>query len=121
MKFKYESLEIWQLSLKLIKLIYQLIKTFPPEERFELSSQARRAVTSIALNIAEGSGRQTKKDFACFVNRSTTSLQEVDAILKVAICLNFFAKTNEIYCQADPLIEKLYFKSIAFRKHLLVQ
>ena len=119
MKFKYENLEIWQLSLRLVKLVYKIIENFPAEEKFELSSQARRAATSIALNIAEGSGRATKKDFACFMNRAITSLQEVDAILKITIHLKYTSEDDKVYQQTVPLIEKLYFKSIAFRKKLL--
>ena len=59
MAFKFERLEIWQCSKTLSKSIYKLIKTLPKEEDFNLTSQIRRAVTSISLNIAEGSTSQT--------------------------------------------------------------
>jgi hypothetical protein len=57
MKFKYEDLEIWQLSIELIKTIYKIVNKFPEDEKYGLTSQGKRAVVSIALNIAEGSGR----------------------------------------------------------------
>jgi four helix bundle protein len=85
MKFKYEDLEIWRIALELIKLVYDKLKKFPADEKYDLISQGKRAVTSIALNIAEGSGRHTDRDFNVFINRAITSLQEVDAVLKVGI------------------------------------
>jgi len=116
MRFKYEDLEIWQISMELVGIVYKLIEKFPREEMFALSSQGRRSVTSIPLNISEGAGRQSKKDFSCFINRSVTSLQEVDTCLKIAIKLNYI---NPKDCSiANPIIEKLYFKMIAFNKSL---
>ncbi len=116
MKFKYEDLEIWQIALELIRKIYGILKKFPKEELYDLTSQGKRAVVSIALNIAEGSGRHTDKDFSVFINRSITSLQEVGAVLKIGIELNYISKND--YTEASPLIEKEYFKLIAFAKTL---
>jgi four helix bundle protein len=53
----YKSLIVWQKSIRLVKLIYQLTKTFPNEEKFGLISQIRRAAVSIPSNIAEGQAR----------------------------------------------------------------
>jgi four helix bundle protein len=116
MKFKYEDLEIWQLAIELIKIIYKILKKFPEDERYGLTSQGKRAVVSIALNVAEGSGRHTDRDFSVFVNRSVTSLQEVDGVSKVGIALKYITKDD--YPIAEPLIEKEYFKLIAFDKSL---
>ena len=117
MKFKYEDLEIWQLALELIKIIYQLLKKFPADEKYDLVSQGKRAVVSIALNIAEGSGRHTDKDFSLFINRAITSLQEVDGVLKIGMKLNYI--TDEDYQSVVPLIEKEYYKLVAFDKALI--
>jgi len=117
MKFKYEDLEIWQLALELIKAIYELLKKFPAEERYDLVSQGKRAVVSIALNIAEGSGRHTDKDFSLFINRAMTSLQEVDGVLKIGLKLNYI--TNKDYQSVEKLIEKEYYKLVAFDKTLV--
>ncbi len=117
MKFKYEDLEIWQLAIELIKAVYKLLKKFPEDEKYDLVSQGKRAVVLIALNIAEGSGRKTDKDFSLFINRSITSLQEVDAVLKIGIKLRYIASMD--YEIVAPLIEKEYYKLIAFDKTLL--
>jgi len=55
MSFKFEKLEVWQLAIDLINKVYNLIEDMPASEKFNLSYQLRRAVTSISLNIAEGS------------------------------------------------------------------
>ena len=117
MKFKYEDLEIWQLAIELIKAVYKLLEEFPKDEKYGLTSQGKRAVVSIALNIAEGSGRHTDRDFSVFINRSITSLQEVDGVLKIGIALNY--TTRDDYLIAEPLIEKEYYKLIAFDKSLI--
>lgn len=116
MKFKYQDLEIWQLAVELIKLVYVILKKFPTDEKYDLISQGKRAVVSIALNIAEGSGRRTDRDFSVFVNRATTSLLEVDAVLQIGIELRYV--TKEECLKVDRLIEKEYYKLIAFDKSL---
>ncbi len=116
MKFKYEDLEIWQLALKLIRIVYDILKKYPADEKYDLISQGKRAVTSIALNIAEGSGRHTDRDFSVFINRAITSLQEVDAVLKIGIQLDYI-NDSDYQCVA-PLIEKEYYKLVAFDKTL---
>ncbi len=63
MKIKsFEDLEVWRKAHELTLLIYRLTRTFPPEERFGLISQLRRASSSVAANIAEGYGRRTTKE-----------------------------------------------------------
>jgi len=116
MKFKYEDLEIWQLSLRLIKVVYELLKKLPSDEKYDLVSQGKRAIVSVALNIAEGSGRHTSKDFSAFVNRAVTSLLEVDAVLKIAIVLGYLTQADCV--SASSLIEREYFKLVAFDKSL---
>ena len=74
MKFKYQELEIWQLAIELIKEVYCILRKYPADEKYDLISQGKRAVVSIALNIAEGSGRHTDRDFSLIINRATTSL-----------------------------------------------
>lgn len=63
MKIKsFEDLEVWRKAHELTLLIYRLTRAFPPDERFGLISQLRRASSSVAANIAEGYGRQTTKE-----------------------------------------------------------
>ncbi len=74
MGFKFEKLEIWHLSIALSKEVYDLIKALLEEEKFNLSSQIRRAVTSISLNIAEGSTSQTDPEQLRFLGYAHRSL-----------------------------------------------
>jgi len=61
--YRFEELEVWQVGLKIVKETYRVAKKYPPEERFGLGDQHKRAAVSIALNVAEGSGQPTKKGF----------------------------------------------------------
>ena len=69
-KYKFEKLDIYDLANNFVLEIYKLVKKFPKEELFGLTSQIKRASISIVLNIAEGSGGATKKDFAKFISQS---------------------------------------------------
>jgi four helix bundle protein len=63
----YKELLVWQKARILTKEIYLITSKFPPDERFGLISQMRRAAVSIPSNIAEGAGRKTSLDFANFI------------------------------------------------------
>jgi four helix bundle protein len=76
-RYSFERLKVWQVSKELTKAIYQITKDFPPEERFGLISQMRRAAISICSNIAEGTARRTKKDQAHFSTQAYSSLMEL--------------------------------------------
>lgn len=115
-KYSFENLEIYQLSMQLIKEIYSISKKFPKTEAFCLTSQIRRAVISIALNITEGSGRNSKKDFARFINQSIGSLLETKTCLIIAKDLKYI--TQKEMQEAIIKIDEIYFKSLNFRKYL---
>jgi four helix bundle protein len=116
MKFKCEDLEVYNLSRELIVSIYKLTKKFPSSEKYGLSSQVQRSATSIALNIAEGSGKETNKDFANFIRIAIGSLIETDTSLKIAVDLKFISTDD--YTKVDKSIEKIYFKLIGLHKYL---
>jgi four helix bundle protein len=69
--------------MELAQTCYELVKLLPATERFELSSQIRRAATSIPANIAEGYGRGGRKEFAHFLNIANGSLKEVETHLEL--------------------------------------
>ncbi len=73
----FEKLEVWHDARSFIKMIYLTSKRFPDEERFSLTNQIRRASISVAANIAEGSSRLSRKDFAYFLQIAYGSLLEV--------------------------------------------
>lgn len=74
--FKFEKLAVWQKAMDFADLIYTSSRSFPPDERFGLTNQIRRAANSIPSNIAEGSARPDA-DFAKFIGYATGSLYEV--------------------------------------------
>jgi four helix bundle protein len=84
MSFKFEKLIVWQKALDLSDEINKLVKTFPKEELYILTSQIKRAADSVALNIAEGSTGQTNPEFAKFLGYSLRSNVEVVSCLHIA-------------------------------------
>ncbi len=75
--FGFEKLEVWQRSIAFADEVYAATRDFPSDERFGLTNQMRRAAVSISSNLAEGSARISRKDFARFVEIATGSLYEV--------------------------------------------
>jgi four helix bundle protein len=74
--------------MDLAKSSYVLTKKFPREELYGLTSQIRRAAVSIPANIAEGSGRTTKKDFVNFLRIAQGSLRELETYLLLTTEMN---------------------------------
>ena len=80
----FKELIIWKRSVDLAVKVYQLSKDFPNEEKFGLTSQITRSAVSIGSNIAEGSGRNTDKDFNNFLGIALGSSFELDTQLIIA-------------------------------------
>jgi four helix bundle protein len=74
--FNFEKLETWQAAIDFADTVYKLTRNFPDQERFGLTNQMRRAAVSISSNLAEGSSRSSRVDFARFVEIATGSLFE---------------------------------------------
>ena len=114
MKFKFEKLTIWQMAIEYGDNIHRLAYKFPKEEMYNLSSQIRRAVDSIALNISEGSIGQSNPEFRRFMGYSIRSLAEVVTCLHKASNRNYISKDefNEHYEFAFNLMNMMVaFKS----------
>jgi four helix bundle protein len=75
--FNFEKLDVWQKGNDFADLIYKSTRAFPADERFGLTGQMRRASVSVSSNIAEGSSRASKIDFARFVEIAGGSVFEV--------------------------------------------
>lgn len=116
-QYHFETLDIYKLANEFVLEIYKLVKKFPQEELFGLSSQLKRAAISIVLNIAEGSGRNTKKDFAKFISQSIGSLLETKACLILADKLEYITKDD--FNKILPSLDTLFFKLQSYRKFLL--
>lgn len=85
----YKDLVVWQKGIALAKLVYQLTKNFPSEEKFGLLAQMRRAAVSIPSNIAEGQARHTTGEFIQFISHAEGSVAELDTQLILSIELKF--------------------------------
>ena len=85
----YKDLVVWQKGIVLAKLVYQLTKNFPSEEKFGLVAQMRRAAVSIPSNIAEGQARHTTGEFIQFISHAEGSVAELDTQLILSIELKF--------------------------------
>lgn len=84
----YKELKIWQKSVDLAVRIYEITKVFPKEEVYGLTSQLRRSSVSIASNIAEGAGRNSKKDFNNFLGIANGSSCELETQMIIAQRIN---------------------------------
>lgn len=97
--FNYEKLKTWREAIGFANLVYEATKNFPANERFGLTNQMRRAAVSISSNIAEGSSRSSRTDFARYVEIATGSLFEVTSQA-------FIAKTQGFLLVPD--FQKIY-------------
>jgi four helix bundle protein len=114
--YNFENLEVWKLSVRANKALGLILKKLPVEERYVLADQLRRAGLSISLNIAEGWGRQTKKDFGRFISNAIGSALEVIAGLKIAREFSYI-KEDDVK-ELDDLLKELYFKLLKFASYL---
>ena len=94
--YSFEKLECWQQARQLAVWVYRSTMGFPPEEKFGLISQMRRASVSVASNIAEGTSRKTAKDQAHFSTISYSSTIELLNDLIIANDLKFLSDENYI-------------------------
>jgi four helix bundle protein len=97
----YRDLIAWQKAIQLAVDVYQSLRQYPSDERFGLVSQTKRAVTSIAANIAEGEGRGGNVEFIRFLRIAHGSLREVETHLILGSRLDFLPAD-----QLPALLEK---------------
>lgn len=89
MRGSYQNLRVWQRSVDLSVAVYELTRSFPPDELYGLTSQLRRASVSVSSNIAEGYGRASRPEFRRFLGIARGSAMEVQSQLAVARRLKF--------------------------------
>jgi four helix bundle protein len=92
----YKDLLVWQKGIELAKIIYPLTDEFPPEEKFGLIAQIRRAAVSIPSNIAEGQARRTTGEFIQAISHAEGSVAEVDTQLIIARELGFCGESDTL-------------------------
>lgn len=113
----YKNLEIWKLSLEFCKTIYFIVSQFPKEEMFGLSSQIKRSAVSISSNIAEGSSRNSDKDFIRFLEIALGSSFELETQLTIAN--NVELLKNEDYALLVEKLNIIQKKTFKFKEKLL--
>ena len=88
----HKQMDIYTVSREFVIACYSLIKTFPPEERFNMVQQIRRAALSVQLNIAEGASRKSDTERKRFYEIARGSVIEIDAALEIATELKYITK-----------------------------
>ena len=87
---------MWEKAHRLALEVYRITRSFPESEKYGLTSQLRRATSSIPINIAEGCGRNTKRDFMNFLHISFASASEVDYTLMLCRDLGYIQQDEYI-------------------------
>lgn len=93
----FRELKIWQLSIKIAKLVFKMTRNFPPDERYSQTTQLTRAAVSIPSNIAEGCSRKSKKEFNHFLSISLGSAYELDTQFILAYDFGYVNKLSFEY------------------------
>ena len=114
---QFKELLIWKKSREFCHKIYTVTSTFPAEEKFGLTNQLRRASVSIPSNIAEGSSRNSNKDFARFLEIAIGSAYEVETQLLISSDLDFINQENII--DLTNTLEEIIKMTSRFRATLL--
>lgn len=102
----YQKLDAWKKAMQLVKHSYLLTKSYPKDEIYSLTSQTKRATVSIPTNIAEGMGRQYKKDTIQFLHIARGSIYELETVLNIAVMVEIIEeqKFNELI----PLLDETF-------------
>ncbi len=90
----YQRLVAWQKAMNLVELVYQESKTWPKEELYGLTSQARRAAVAVPSNLAEGHGRTGPREFAHHVSIAYGSLCELETQVQIAQRLGYAEQSS---------------------------
>lgn len=101
----FRELKIWQRSIEFVVLVYELVKNFPSDERFGLTSQLKRCSISIPSNISEGAGRATNAQFKHFLEISMGSCNEAITQLELSYKLKYISgmQRNKMIDEANQI------------------
>jgi four helix bundle protein len=107
----YRDLQVWQRGVDLTERIYQATQPFPPDERFGLVAQLRRAAVSIPSNIAEGWGRMSTAEFIRFLS-AHGSLTEVETQVIVSRRLGFIDESVKRRILDETTVERKMLRAL---------
>ena len=101
--FNFEKLEVWQKAIDFADFVYRMTRSFPDDERYGLTNQMRRAAVSISSNIAEGTSRHSRDDYARFLEIATGSIFEVVSQSFIAQKQNYLSEQDRqrLYAAAE--------------------
>lgn len=118
--FPFEKLDIWQLAINLADFVFNLLESFPPNKYLRIIGQMESAVSSVAQNIAEGKGRQYKKEFIQFLYISEGSLFEVLTLAEIMRRRKLIEEKDMINIrqQAEMIDRKLHGLINSLRKRI---
>src|SRR4051794_40107842 len=114
MSYKFEDLEVWQLELDYCRMAYAIAAQLPRSEEFNLTSQLKRAATSVCLNIAEGSTGQSDPEQGRFLGMAIRSLIETVACFHLIRQCEYLQDLDPLR-EAYRARERLFAKLQAFR------
>jgi four helix bundle protein len=112
----YKDLKVWEKAHEFTLKVYEESRSFPKEELYSLTNQLRRAASSIPANIAEGCGKNSRSDFANFLNIALGSANEADYFLLLSKDLNYLVlsryetlseRINEVKAMLISLINRV--------------
>lgn len=116
----FKQLEVWKEARSLNKEIYLLTESFPKTERFGLTAQIRRCSISIAANIAEGSAKESNKDFTRFLEISQGSCFELESHLLLANDIGFVENSIcESHQKRITLLQRRLYKFITYNRSVV--
>ena len=116
----YRKYDVWEKAHKLVLYVYQeMLPCFPKSEQYDLASQMKRAAYSIPMNIAEGCGRNSDKDFVHFLDISLGSINELEYVSLLAFELKYINEQvyNELHIRLEEVKAKLINLIKAIRKN----
>lgn len=102
----FRNLTVWQKAIVLTVSVYATTNKFPKTEQFALTSQMQRAAVSIPSNIAEGTGRGSKKDFAQFVSIAIGSVSELETQIELSHRLGYASKSEATDLSEQTVVVK---------------
>ena len=109
MQHELENLKVWKQSMELVLTVYKLTREFPKEELYGITNQIRRAAVSVPANIAEGKGRNHKKEYVQFLFLAKGSLYELITLIQLVQGLEYLnkAQSEDLQTQLSQLTAML--------------